>query len=112
MAYTPIEWETGDTITADKLNGMQHGAVIVNPSAKSYSEVKALFDAGNVVLLSNAQSENGVTTYLMTGYCYDEEGFAPHCHVYIAQPADDQLPSNSFYAAETPADTLVLQIPD
>lgn len=111
MAYTPIVWATGDIITAEKLNGMQHGAVIVNPAASSYSEVKALFDAGNVVLLSDAQTENSVITYLMTGYAYTE-GLSPNYKVYIAQPATEQLPDHSYYAANTADGALTLQIPD
>lgn len=40
MAYTPTEWVTGDTITAEKLNKLEQGI------ASSAMEVVATFDNG------------------------------------------------------------------
>ncbi len=38
MAYTPINWQTGDTITAEKLNKMDNGWAVESSSQTFFSE--------------------------------------------------------------------------
>lgn len=38
MAYTPINWQTGDTITAEKLNRCDNGWVVESSSQQLFSE--------------------------------------------------------------------------
>lgn len=38
MAYTPINWQTGDTITAEKLNKMDNGWAVESSSQQLFSE--------------------------------------------------------------------------
>ena len=61
MSYTPTTWQTGDTITAEKLNNMESGIENVNEpfivtvtgssADKSYAEIVAAFEADKEVRL-------------------------------------------------------------
>lgn len=81
MSYTPTTWETGDTITAEKLNNMEQG--IAGASVfkvtftwdsddttfvpdKTYAETLAAFNAGSLVLMDSifsGASEPGSGSY-------------------------------------------------
>lgn len=71
MAYTPTVWETGDVITAEKLNNMECGIEAATPLILTETEdseagtytlsetagtIKTAFDSGRVVLLVHAQT--------------------------------------------------------
>ena len=65
MSYTPTEWQTGDTITAEKLNKMERGIenannpfiVTLTPTAQGFSgvmdktvgEINAAYEAGQKI---------------------------------------------------------------
>ena len=63
MSYTPTTWETGDTITAEKLNKIEGACVKANcvmleattedyetwTLPKTFAEIKALIDNGCIV---------------------------------------------------------------
>lgn len=66
MSYTPTEWNTGDIVTAEKLNKLENGVAsggifIVNTLVdeqtlrpildKTWQEIKDAFDAMNIVIL-------------------------------------------------------------
>lgn len=79
MAYTPTEWQTGDIVTAEKLNKMEGGienaggggnlvaTVTFNESEnyftldKSWQDIKAVFDAGGVVMARYMTNEEPLT---------------------------------------------------
>lgn len=74
MSYTPTNWQTGDTVTAEKLNKMEQGIELANdpfvitctPTAADYSgvmdvtfeEIKAAADAGKKIIFK-IQTGNG-----------------------------------------------------
>lgn len=47
MAYTPINWQTGDTITAEKLNKMDNGWSVENTQLFSETVTTVAGDLGN-----------------------------------------------------------------
>lgn len=81
MSYTPTNWETGDTITAEKLNKLEQGVANAGGTGggvlmiehdeelgsfnKTYREVETAFLAGSTVIWY-ADSSNG-NYYLMDG---------------------------------------------
>ena len=66
MSYTPTNWQTGDTVTAEKLNNMESGIAAANdvfvitctPTAQDYSgsmdktvaEIDAAYQAGQKIV--------------------------------------------------------------
>jgi hypothetical protein len=52
MAYTPINWQTGDTITAEKLNKMDNGWGIQNTQLFSETVTTVAGDFGNSATLA------------------------------------------------------------
>lgn len=66
MSYTPTNWQTGDTITAERLNNMEGGIEIANnpfivnltPTAQDFSgtmdktvaEINAAYEAGRKIV--------------------------------------------------------------
>ena len=55
MAYTPINWQTGDTITADKLNRCDNGWAV--ESAQLFSETVTTVDQGGMYSAELAYSQ-------------------------------------------------------
>ena len=79
MAYTPTVWETGDTITAEKLNKVENGiagayplVVTISDSAfdKTFAEVLAAFP--NVIVKEIIP--NTVDLYYAISELYVENG--------------------------------------
>jgi len=75
MAYTPTVWETGDTITAVKLNKEEQGIADATPIIcqvefndartgatidTAYSVIKAAFLAGKNILFQEFNADDGV----------------------------------------------------
>lgn len=52
MAYTPINWQTGQTITAEKLNKMDNGWSVDNTQLFSETVTTTAGDIGNSAVLS------------------------------------------------------------
>lgn len=52
MSYTPTQWQTGDTITAEKLNNMENG--IENANEPSLPAVTTA-DNGKVLMVTNGK---------------------------------------------------------
>lgn len=75
MSYTPTEWQTGDTITAEKLNNMEQGIensnspfiVTLTPTAQDFSgvmdktcgEIDAAYRAGKTIVFKIYKDQNG-----------------------------------------------------
>lgn len=77
MAYTPTNWQTGDTITAEKLNNMEQGIasagdgglLIVNESNHTLDKTwQEISDAGFSVLHSQYDEQ------LLQMGCVEDEG--------------------------------------
>lgn len=75
MSYTPNTWQTGDTITAAKLNNMEQGiasaggVLIVNESNKTLDKTwQTISDAGFSVLHSQLNGQ------LLQFGCVEDEG--------------------------------------
>ena len=60
MAYTPTEWETGDTVTAGKLNKLEGGVAAAYPLVatvtdntldKTWNEMHAAMETGRIVMV-------------------------------------------------------------
>lgn len=87
MSYTPTQWQTGDTITAEKLNNMESGIENANElfvinrvttggvttCDKSLDEIRAAIDAGKVCVVHYG---NNIYVYLgeYKGTIYFREG--------------------------------------
>ena len=78
MAYTPIDWKTGDVITADKLNNMESGiagaggVLVMNMSHssttrsldKKCAEIKNAIAAGKTLLCRTSFNSQDAMTYM------------------------------------------------
>ena len=78
MSYTPTEWQTGDTITAEKLNNMESGIAAVNQPGEAFvmrwSDVEgcwvidreeSISESGTIVGFEEVQDgQEPVITYL------------------------------------------------
>ena len=108
MSYTPTNWQTGDTVTAERLNKMEQGIenanepfiVTCTPTAQDYSgtmdktvaEIYAAIQAGRKVIY---RIYTGITSYL------DAE-------VTMIFTDSAAYPSiNAFFLTNTPFDALV-----
>jgi hypothetical protein len=90
MSYTPTNWQTGDTVTAEKLNHMEQGIaspivtitrhIVAQPwvTYREYytkSDVDKLTDA--VILIDAFDDPDDLSTYVvgsLTPYYFQEEG--------------------------------------
>ena len=82
MTYTPINWQTGDTITADKMNKMDNGWSITNELITYFNDSVVISDGGQYTQLDvtgdfSAASEIVLTLdnveYNLTGF--DDDGY-------------------------------------
>ena len=86
MAYTPTEWETGDVITAEKLNKAEQGIAAASAFVcsiefasataatidQAYADIVAAIRAGRPVIFLNDDAETGVITYFTLLQALDE----------------------------------------
>lgn len=71
MAYTPINWQTGDTITAEKLNKMDNGWSVESTQLFSETVTTAAGEHGNYGTLAYAAQVNApsaIVTFDGTNY--------------------------------------------
>lgn len=107
MSYTPIEWETGDVVTAAKLNKMD-GQISVLSNAfivtvtesdiesdyvtdKTYNEIKDAILANKCVLFYKETESSGVSAIKPIGYEYDENSYKilmENGNYYMSESAD------------------------
>lgn len=93
MAYTPINWQTGDTITAEKLNRCDNGwgvetasttlfdgSVTTESSMDGYSANIQLTGDLSTTIGSEATITFNGTAYTCT--CFDDEGFPSYGGAY------------------------------
>lgn len=72
MSYTPIGWQTGDTITAEKLNKMDNGWSVTSETTTLCDETITTVDDGGVydgqLSVSSVTASNIIVTYDGTTY--------------------------------------------
>lgn len=119
MGYIPTEWQTGDIITAAKLNKAEEGIAaagayiipVVDDEETSSTILQASFDdisaavsAGRTVMTKDDRSDNETTISLLWSLSYIPDTDFPY-HVYFYHPDD----VDSFKAANS-NDNLVLGV--
>ena len=118
MAYIPTEWQTGDVITAAKLNKAEEGIEAAYPyivpvvydeetSAyilqASFDDISAAASAGRLVLAKTDTSETDYTLTFMYALSVVVSAALPY-QVYFFNPDGTE----AFWAANS-SDNLVLQ---
>lgn len=100
MAYTPTNWQTGDTITAEKLNNIENGinnvsniscAYIISPEdpsigdlmlTKTYNEIKNATLAGIAIpIITDFNVDPGAYEFYNIVQIFESEG---EYRVYVA----------------------------
>lgn len=105
MSYTKTTWETGDVITAQKLNNMETGIESGNSnilyvtisgsignyqSDKTFAEIKTAYDAGKVIIVKDHVNYFGTSI----GVIEPEED----TYIFIASGSTcDTVPSPTIY---------------
>ncbi len=78
MAYTPINWQTGDTITAEKMNKMDNGWSVSSSSTTLCDETVTTVDDGGMydgqLSISSITSPTITVTYDGTPYQCAQDG--------------------------------------
>lgn len=83
MSYTPTEWQTGDTITAEKLNNMENGiagaeiclvTIHYNTTLQkwvldspTFAEMESAYNSGKRLVLASVAGNNAIDFYSLTG---------------------------------------------
>lgn len=70
MAYSPVEWNTGDVITAAKLNNMDNG-IIANEEAINNINIKVA-EIGDVIIIPGATKNINTGNNDLTSITLDE----------------------------------------
>ena len=101
MAYTPINWQNGDTITAEKMNKMDNGwsassgvVTLINSSVSADTEGVELELSGE---LSNEIGSEATITWQSVEYyctCFDDGGYPAYGSSYGDYTT---IPFNIFY---------------
>lgn len=94
MAYTPINWQTGDTITAEKMNKMDNGWGVQNTQLFSETVTTTALSNGNNVgdlaYSDNIDSASIVVTFNGTDYtCPRIDAFGEYFYGGLAQSGPD-----------------------
>lgn len=93
MGYIPTEWQTGDVITAEKLNKAEQGIadacvymipIEYDPETSepylqaSFDDIYAAVSAGRLVCVKDEQSEKSASLAWLTGTVYDDDQAYPY----------------------------------
>lgn len=104
MAYNPLNWQSGDIVTAEKLNQMKGGVLFITPTdigdgalslGYSYNDILAMV-SNNVlpVLLGNLDEGDGYEFVRINSMGIDDGGLSYWVALgeyYIANTATDPL---------------------
>ena len=114
MSYTPTEWQTGDTITAEKLNNMESGiaGAVVSFNAEYFfdpdeaisriilfaspAEVQTAFQAGAIINARGTFTSLGVTKACVLYFYYANADFSDVVF-YGYEPSAESMEILSFY---------------
>ena len=117
MAYEKHTWETGETITAEKLNNLEDGvsgnrvfSVNINENSegyildKTFGEIRNAYELGLVIKLiwfDEGVYGNILNVYFISNIAYhSQDGVNPTSYGYIFYRVDDNL-IEYFYASTT-----------
>ncbi len=124
MSYTPIGWQTGDTITAEKLNKCDNGWSVETTRSTVYNG-SVTFSGSDVDLnlttndLSNTSGSEATITWNGTEYtcnCFDDSGYMTYgssYNDYSAYPFSIYLntdSTNTWYVATSAVGTYTVKI--
>lgn len=100
MSYTPTQWQTGDTITANKLNNIENGIknisepfiVTLTPTAEDFSgvmdktvaEIQAAYDSGKKIIFH--MTALGVTVDMPINYTDNDGSIYNDFGAYLIVP--------------------------
>ena len=119
MGYIPTEWQTGDVITAAKLNKAEEGIEAAYPYIvpvvfdaetsstilqASFDDISAAVSAGRLVVTKEDTSNNETTISFLYRVSYIADAEYPY-HVYFFHPDD----VDSYMAANS-TDNLVFEV--
>lgn len=103
MAYTPLNWQSGDIVTAEKLNQMKGGVLFITPTdigggalslGYSYNDIMAMLgDKVLPVLLTAFEEGDGYDFVSINSIGVDDSGY------WVAL--------GEYYSANTATDPLV-----
>ena len=99
MSYTPTNWQTGDTITAEKLNNMEGGIenainpfiVTLTPTLQNYSgtmdktvaEINAAYEAGQKIVFRVIASATEYMDVDCTARYADSDSAYPSFNAFV-----------------------------
>ena len=92
MAYTPINWQTGDTITAEKLNRCDNGWAVTSSTVTYFDGSVTAPDGSSYVSLSSVTgdfSSASEITATLNGVAYNLTGFDDGGFWTFGAPYDD-----------------------
>lgn len=111
MSYTPTEWETGQTITAEKLNKLEQGVAGAGSGIfwatvtydeetetykldKSYNEIKAALQAGRIALVRGDYSDDAYDDFITIDYIrkYSKTS-SGMCEIFMQNDAEGRYQS-------------------
>lgn len=96
MAYIPTEWETGDVITAEKLNKAEEGIQLANTDVLIVTASEGTLDKKFSEIYS---------AFPKVLYAYDDEGeilYSPVAHFFIVDDSEYEVKfGNERYKATT-----------
>lgn len=79
MTYTPINWQTGDTITAEKLNEMDNDTTTIPMECISgtttFADMETAYDAGRIMFFKPLPDTNAM--YYITAFTDEIVNFIP-----------------------------------
>lgn len=121
MAYNKTTWNTGDIVTAEKLNNLEQGVTNAQTMVLhgtetndghvtkytldyTFAEIKAAFDAGVSVKLMEEEELDGmlvVTSNDMFRYAMGEEDGEWIGDIFIKPPADAANPNRYMFIASS-----------
>lgn len=110
MAYTPTVWQTGDVITAEKLNKAEQGIEAASAQSlkvmittegttstmdKTFKEIADVLDAGGSVLFMEVGEYGGYDIYRTDNYGYNESVnyYLTVNHLLFVAESEDDNPS-------------------
>lgn len=102
MSYTPTNWQTGDTITAEKLNKLENGVaqgdkliVYASPNGDGTATMdktwQEIYDAMPNAIMKYEEDEYSSTSLIISA-CYEDGSVPSHyvivedCNVYANPP--------------------------
>ena len=97
MSYTPTNWQTGDIVTADKLNKLENGVasggmlITISQSGgdtvldKNYTEIKTAIESGIFPFALMEDEEGSTVICTVCNYAFIEDAYGVILHSDLLQ---------------------------